>query len=72
MSKATPCRLETVSPSMILRLFTQLKENGYSESQIVALSKGLLEYTSDRLSPRRQKPAYLSLAGNNHEDIRRM
>jgi hypothetical protein len=70
MSKGTPYRLETVSPSMILSVFTQLKENGYSDSQIVALSKGLLEYSSDRLSPRKQKPAYLSLARNNHEDIR--
>jgi hypothetical protein len=72
MSKGTPCRLETVSPSMILSVFTQLKENGYSESQILALSKGLVEYTSERLSPRRQKPTYLSLAGNNHEDIQRI
>jgi hypothetical protein len=70
MSKGTPYRLETVSPSMILSVFTQLKENGYSDSQIVALSKGLLEYSSDRLSPRKQKPAYLSLARNNVEDVR--
>jgi hypothetical protein len=72
MLKETPCRLDTVSPSMIVSVFTQLKENGYSDSQILALSKGLVEYTSDRLSPRRRKPTYLSLAGSPLEVTRRI
>jgi hypothetical protein len=69
MSKATPCRIEAVSPSMIISVFSQLKANGYSESQILALSQGLVEYASGKLEPRREKPPYLSLADHRSEDI---
>lgn len=69
MPKAASCQRDAVSPSMILSVFTQLKANGYSENQILALSQGLVEYAADKLSPKRETPHYLSLAENPREDI---
>jgi hypothetical protein len=41
---------ERVSPAMVQSVFKELKENGYSDGQIVALSRELMEIanTSDR------------------------
>jgi hypothetical protein len=47
--EATMVRLERVSPSMIQSMFGELKANGYSDGQIMALSKGLMETAHNAL-----------------------
>ena len=39
-----------VAPSMIQSLFNQLKENGYSDEQVFALSEGLMQLAKSRIS----------------------
>jgi len=41
MVHKTHVQNESVSPSMVQSVFGQLKANGYSESQIIALSRDL-------------------------------
>jgi hypothetical protein len=40
-------RLARVSESMIKSVFSELKVNGYSDDQILALSAGLMEMASE-------------------------
>ena len=39
-----------VAPSMIQSLFNQLKENGYSDEQVFALSEGLMQLAKSRIA----------------------
>ncbi len=39
-----------VAPTMIQILFDELKENGYSDAQVVALSEGLAQLAKSRIS----------------------
>jgi hypothetical protein len=40
-----------VAPSMIQILFNELKENGYTDEQVFALSEGLMLLAKSRISP---------------------
>ena len=45
--KSATSRVNRVSPSMVKSVFGQLKSNGYSNGQIVALSNGLAKMAND-------------------------
>lgn len=47
MSIARYLHPEPIAPSMVKSMFSQLKENGYSDGQIVSLSTGLLRLIND-------------------------
>lgn len=38
-----PSQVEQISSSMVRNVFTELKANGYSDGQIAALSRGLMD-----------------------------
>jgi hypothetical protein len=40
------CQLARVSESMVRSMFSELKANGYTDHQILALSTGLMEMAS--------------------------
>jgi hypothetical protein len=49
VAHAYPYFLEQISPSMVQSVFTELKANGYSDSQIAALSNCLMEMASTEI-----------------------
>lgn len=63
MTTQRPYELVRVSPSMIRSVFDELKANGYSDHQILALSDGLMRLVDSRLRkkvsrvPTNSKPA---------------
>ena len=63
MAKDRPYELVRVSPSMIRSVFAELKDNGYSDRQILALSDGLMRMADIRL-----KKKYASHHGQNPDE----
>ncbi|MBN2495703.1 MAG: hypothetical protein JXR96_14010 [Deltaproteobacteria bacterium] len=55
MVQTAALRAERVSGSMIRSVFGELKANGYSDGQIVALSNGLKDLAQKHMAPRRSR-----------------
>ncbi len=60
MVNKTHVQNERVSPSMVKSVFGQLKSNGYTDGQIIALSSGLSEM-ADRCSQHGKAVAFQRL-----------
>ena len=69
MAKTRPYELVRVAPSMVRSVFAELKANGYSDHQILALSDGLMRMADSRLREKvaRKQPQDLRDAEQSEE-----